>query len=252
MVGHLSPELLEKEAELALVANYREVIQSIIKPDFGTENFEVAGETYNLYRFPNVISGDDSTLFLAERICELIQTGKYGSYFEVGTGLGLGCCMAAKAGLEVWGCDIYLAAFLNTKLNLAEINPKHLQRISNSSLFESVPEDQTFDLIASNFAGTPLKHSKIENNDYLIAAVTNVENWYQLIIQSVKHLSSNGVLLLETFNTFEAGGVSWESVLKITQSYGLKHKLADKRENTKIQLPDNQKHIMYLHEFRFN
>lgn len=141
------------------------------------------------------------------------QTLKNKKTLEIGCGSGAISILAARAGANIFCCDINSVAVNCTRFN-AHMNKEEL-RVYQSNLFEKI-EESNFDLILNNPPYYPKNPDTIE--EYAWHAGKNFEYFKKLFKQSKKHLAENGSLFLVLSNDCEI-----EKINSLASNENFKH-----------------------------
>lgn len=195
----LSEEKLELVAQKAqLRAKTHQPIQYIIgHADFMGEKFIVN---------PSVLIPRDETELLVRKAVEIINKNNFKNILDMCTGSGCIACMVAKlTPATVIGSDISVDAIEVAFKNMERMKLFNKALFRKSDLFNSIREDEKFDMIISNPPYIPYTQKKNIQKEVSfepeIALYTKDEKgleFYQKIIENAHpHLNSNGYLIFE-------------------------------------------------------
>jgi release factor glutamine methyltransferase len=176
-------------------ANARTPIQYII----GEAWF--MGEYFNVT--PDVLIPRDETEILVTRAIELIKKHNLKNVLDIGTGSGcIACTIAKRTNTTVLGVDISNDALRVALDNVTKLGINNKAVFRKSDLFESVRDDEKFDLIVSNPPyipiGTELEVELGHEPQIALFAEDNGIFFYKKIIEHApKYLNRGGYLILE-------------------------------------------------------
>lgn len=139
------------------------------------------------------------SFLVAKELLEVVKEGH--RVLDVGTGSGILAILAAKKGASVVATDIHQlsvkCAEYNASLNNVELDAK------TSDLFESIKNEETFDIIVSNMTALPTPQDE-QHDEYIIRTVDAGPDGRKyldpLISQMPKYLKESGYFITQHSN----------------------------------------------------
>lgn len=151
----------------------------------------------------HVLIPRDETEILVRKAIELINTNRYTSVLDIGTGSGcIACTIAKQTSAVVLGVDISSDALRVALDNVTNLNINNRAVFRKSDLFSKIRDDEKFDIIVSNPPyipyGTELEPEVLKEPEIALFADNNGLEFYEKIIASApEYLNNRGYLLFE-------------------------------------------------------
>ncbi len=152
---------------------------------------------------PDVLIPRDETEILVKNAIDIINTSKFKSVLDIGTGSGcIACTIAKQTGATVLGTDISSDALRIALDNVTALGINNRAVFRKSNLFDKIRFDEKFDLIISNPPyipiGTELQEEVLKEPKIALFADENGLEFYKRIIDKApQYLNNNGYLMFE-------------------------------------------------------
>ena len=163
----------------------------------------------------DVLIPRDETEILVRKAIEIVNTHNLKSVLDIGTGSGcIACTLAKQTSATVLGIDISTDALRVALDNVTSLGINNKAVFRKSNLFESVHDNEKFDLIISNPPyipyGTDLQPEVLHEPSVALFADENGMEFYGKITEfAPKYMNDGGYLM------FELGEGQSEQVLRL-------------------------------------